>query len=286
MTNNFSLKTIRATVTLGKGMFSDGGNVKVIEGLACEAAIEKPGLPQRNSATLKVWGLKLENMEQLSMLAYRPLEAHHNLLRIEAGEQGGGLAPVFQGEITSAAADFNSAPDVCMELVALSGSYPQRIAEPPLTVRGEAPVDSLFARFAAEAGYAYRNEGVSGSVRDSHYPGSPIRKMEKLAGDIGCELFIDDGLVLTLPSGKARGGAAVFLSKNTGLLGYPTFTQEGISCRCLFNPALAHGGLIKVESIVPRASGTWKISRLTHNIAAYLPSGGSWESRIDAILPE
>lgn len=286
MPKSFSIKTIQIAVTLGKGNFSEGGNTKIIEGLSCDVSVQKPGLPEKNSAAVKIWGLKYEDMAQLTMLAFKPLESQHNLISIKAGEKGASLALIFQGEITSAFADFNAAPDVFMQFEADSGSYPQQIATPVTTVKGEAKADQLFSQFAAQAGYTYKNEGVTSSVQNAWFPGSPITKMEKLSKEIGCELIIDDGAIIILPAGQARAGNAVLLTKDTGLIGYPTFNQDGISCRCIFNPDLIYGGLIKVESIVPRASGVWRITKLTHHITAYIPGGGNWESQIEASYNE
>ncbi len=282
MPNSFSIKTIQLAVTLGKGDFSEGGNSKIIEGLACEATVHKPGLPDRHNASVKVWGLTYEDMAELTMLSFRPLESQHNLLEIRAGEKDKTLSLVFQGEIVRAAADFNTAPDVCMEFEAESGGYPQQLARPITTVTGEAGAERLFAQFAQEAGYAYRNEGVSGSVRNAWFPGPPVDKMFKLARDLDCELIIDDNTVVTMPAGQARAGNAVLLNKDAGLIGYPTFGQDGISCRCLYNPDLAYGGLARIESIVPRATGTWRITKLSHHLSAYTTGSGAWESRIEA----
>jgi hypothetical protein len=220
------------------------------------------------------------------MLNFKPLESQHNLIAIRAGEKGGMLPLVFQGEITGAFADFNACPDVSMRFEADSGGYAQQIALPPLTVSGEVPAERLFSRFSAEAGYTFVNEGVTASVSDAWFPGSPVARAEKLAHDTGCELIIDDGAIIALPAGKARSGNAVLLTRDTGLIGYPTFNQDGISCRCLFNPDLSYGGLIKVESIVPRASGVWRITKLTHSIAASVPGGGDWESQVEAAYTE
>ena len=286
MPQSFSLKTIRVSVTLGKGLFSAGGNTKTIEGLACDATVQKPGLPEKNSASVKLWGLPYDDMAQLTMLAFRPLESQYNLLEISAGEKGSALSLVFQGEISSAFADFNQVPDPCMQFEASSGSYPHKIAQSPTTTQGEASADHLFAQFAQDAGYSYKNEGVTGSVVNGWYPGSPVEKMTKLARDIGCDLLIDDGVVVVLPGGQARSGNAVLLSRDTGLLGYPTFTQDGIACRCLYNPDLLYDGLIKVESDVPRATGVWRITKLTHHLTAYVPGGGNWESQIEAAFNE
>ena len=281
MSGSFTKKAIRLAFTLGQS-----GNTKVINDLACEVSVRKAGLPDKNEARAKVWGLSYESMAQLATLTWKPLESRHNLISIEAGDKGGMLSVVFQGEVTRASADFNAAPDVCMEFEAESGAYPQQAKLPAATVDGEVPVEPLFEQFAAQAGYSFRNEGVSASVRNVCFVGSPYDKLRKLARHLGCDLFIDDGLVVAAPAGQARSGGTVTLSKDTGLIGYPTFTQDGISCRCLYNPALVHGGLVKVQSMVPRASGIWRITGLSHNLAADTPHGGSWESRIEAVYNE
>ncbi len=287
MPKSFSLKTIQLAVTLSQGGFDGGsGNTKIIEGLACQVTIEKPGLPEKNSLKARVWGMKYEDMAQLTMLAFKPLESQKNLIEVKAGDKGGALATIFQGEIISASADFNSAPDVAMDFEADSGSYPNQIAGPTATVAGEAPAANLFAQFASEAGYEYKNEGVEASVKDAWFPGSPIEKAMKLARDIGCELLIDDGVMITMPEGQSREGNAVLLNSANGMIGYPTFNQDGIVCRCIFNPDLQYGGLIQVESIVPKATGVWKITKLSHDLSAYVPGGGDWESKIEAASNE
>lgn len=284
MSQSFSLKTIQITITLGKGKFSSGGNVKVIEGLACDVSVIKPGGLEKNSANVRIWGLNYNTMAELTMLSFMPLESNHNLITIEAADQGKPFAMVFHGEIISAFADFNQAPSPVMQLEADSGGYAQQIPMPVQTVRGTVEADQLFSQFATAAGYTYRNEGVTTTVSNAWYPGSPIDKMNKLAKDIGCDLIIDDGMIIVMPAGKPRAGNAVLLSKDTGMIGYPTFNQNGITCRCIFNPNLSYGGLVKVESIVPRAEGIWRIVKLTHAISAYIPNGGNWESLIEAVF--
>ncbi|MDR2947130.1 MAG: hypothetical protein LBV79_10340 [Candidatus Adiutrix sp.] len=286
MPKSFAVKTIEISVTLSQGSFGEGGNTKIIEGLACEVSVDKPGLPEKNSANIKIWGMKYDDMAQLTMLSFRPLESQNNLIQVKAGDLDGALALVFQGEITRASADFNAAPDVAMEFEADSGSYPNQIASPVMTVNGEAQAVNLFSQFAAEAGYEFKDEGVTASVQNAWFPGSPIEKCQKLARDIGCELVIDDGVIIVMPAGQAREGNAVLLNKDNGLIGYPTFNQDGIVCRCIFNPDLQYGGLMKMESIVPRATGVWKITKLSHSLSAYVPGGGNWETNIEAAYNE
>ena len=57
------IKTIKTTIILGEGEFEGGGNTKIIEGLATTAQVPKAGLPEKNSAEIRIQGLKLSDME-------------------------------------------------------------------------------------------------------------------------------------------------------------------------------------------------------------------------------
>ncbi len=309
---SYSLKTIRVTVSIGQGVFSEGGNTKVIEGLACDATIQKPGLPEQNSASVKIMGLSYNSMKQLTFLSFRPLESYRNTITIEAGEQGKSLSTVFRGHITRASADLNTAPDPTMNFDAASGYFAQQISSPPTAVQGEASASQLMRGWASEASLSFYNQGITALVRNTYYPGDPISKMKKLAHDIGCDLILDDDTVIILPAGNPRGdipaskstestspesggigpgvgggggGRVTLLSRDTGMIGYPTFNQSGISVKSIFNPAVLYGSRIKVDSLTPGASGDWIVTKLTHSISAYNPGGGPWETQIEGSAP-
>jgi hypothetical protein len=287
MAKSFTKKVIELQIILGQGDFGGApgeagvsGNTRTIMGLPVEAEIKKPGLPDKNSASIKVTNLRYEDMEQLTMLAFKPLELKKNMIRVRAGDDGGDLSVAFEGEISSASADFNTAPDVVMKFEAQSGIYPQLKAAGPVSVAGEASAAQLIEQQATEMGYKFENQGVSGSVRNAVFNGSPMKKAQDIAAQVGCEMIVDDGIIIIMKPGAARQGNAVLLTRDTGMIGYPTFNQDGIVCRCLYNPELQQGGLIKIDSLVPRASGTWKIVNLTHKWTAF--KNGPWESNIEA----
>lgn len=276
------IKTIQVCVTLSSGGFETGGNTKTFEGFAVSVNVTKPGLPEKNKASVKITGLSMDDMTKMTTLAFSPQKIQNNILQIKAGEQGGSLGLVFEGEITTAYADFNTAPEITMNIEAQSGAYPALIPSKQEAVNGEAAAADLIQKYAAEAGYGFRNEGVSGSVKNAVLNGTPIEKMKDVANQMGIELIIDDGTVFIMPPEKARSGNAVLLKADSGLVGYPTFNQDGISIKAFYNPSFQLGGLVSVESIVPKASGTWKISKLTHNLEAYKP-GAQWISQIEGV---
>lgn len=278
------IKTIRTTIILGEGEFDGGGNTKIIEGLATTVQVTKAGLPEKNSAEVRIQGLKLADMEQLTFLSFLLGEYRKNHILIEAGDKGGELSVVFKGDITAASADFSTAPDVTMKFNALTAGWSVLIADSPTSVQGEATAESLISQFAQQAGFNFVNNGVTESVKNATFNGSPVQKAQAVADEVGCELLMDDETWTIQPWGKPRGDA-VLLKAESGMIGYPSFTQDGITCECFYNPRLQLGGQIKIESIVPRASGYWKITKLSHDLAAY--TQGRWVSRIDGMyLPE
>ena len=283
MPTSFTRKIIELDITLAKGLFSSGGNRKTISGLPCTVTIDKPGPPSTNSASIKITGLSYEDMDQLTTLAFKPLESRHNLISVLTGEgDAGATCLAFSGEITDAAADFNSAPDVTLAIEAISGAYPQQLAHDPLSVNSDASLAELIAQFAAAAGYGFVNEGFAGSLRNTTFVGPPIKKAKQAAREAGADLLIEDGIMTLLPKSGSRRGGSFLISPQTGLIGYPTFNENGISCRCLYNPALRHDSLIEVRSISPHATGLWRTTRLTHSLSAFTPNGGPWESHITA----
>jgi hypothetical protein len=276
---SFTRKIIEMTFVLSDGDFG-GGNALTVNGLSCSVSIEKPGLPDKGTAKIGLVGLTLAHMEELTTLAFRAGEMQRNLVTIKAGD-GDSMAVVFEGEITMAWTDFNKAPDPETQIEAESGAYPQRIAEPPMSVKGEAPVAGLIEQEARAMGYAFKNEGCVASVRNAVFNGSPLEKIQKMARQVGAGLLVDDREVVLLPAKDApRGGDAVLLNKDTGMIGYPTFNQDGIQVKCLFNPDLKQGGLVKVESVLPKSTGVWRITKLSHDLAAFRQ--GPWNSAVEA----
>jgi hypothetical protein len=279
---SFTIKTLRATIALAKGSFGEG-NAVTIEGLPMAATVSKPGGADMNKMNLDIKGLGIEKMERLTTLAFRPLQSLNNRIKLEAGDLGGKLGLVFAGEMSAAVPKFETDGNVGLAIEALTGWFPNQIAASPISVKGETTIERLMGEFAAEAGYALKNEGVSGSVKNSIFRGSPILKARTLARQTGIELLIDDGRFVIMERGEAIKGKIPLISKESGLLGYPSFSNDGVDATCIYDGRLEIGGKVEIKSVVPKASGTWKISKLEHKLEAYVPGGGEWLTAFSAV---
>jgi hypothetical protein len=273
-------KTIRTTIILAEGEFEDGTNTRVIEGLATTVDITKAGLPEKNTAKIKIANLAMSDMEKMTFLAFRPLQNRKNKIMVEAGNLGEELSVVFKGDITSSFPDFSNAPDIFFNIEAMTSGWSLLLNTSPTSVDGEMPVSQLMAGWAQEAGFGLINNGITASVCNATYNGSPIEKAQQCANEVGIELLIDDENFTIQEWGNPLGDAVV-VNPQSGLIGYPNFTNDGISARCFFTPKLKLGGQVKIESIVPRASGYWKLTKLTHALSAY--TTGEWRSSFDGM---
>lgn len=275
----YSQKSIRLTITLDK---NGQNNQYTFDGFATHCSISKQGGVDFAKATVEIYGLSLDTMAQLTMLSFRPLGRRWNLLQIEAGE-GGEMAVVFQGEVTSAFADLNGASPV-MKMEAQTGAYPVLKPEPQIAVSGQQSASEIVSMLAQKTGKTFRNDGVEAMLSDCIVTGDPITKMRSIADSVGADLLIDDDEIVLLPRGKKREtGGIPLVSASTGMVGYPTFSAQGIQATSYFRPDLKIGAAVRLESIVPSASGVWKIISLTHELTANNPSGGAWRTSFEGM---
>ena len=280
MAKSFTKKQIRVGLALYKG---EQKRSLVYEGVETHVSVEKPGEPDENKATVEMYNLSMDAMRDMTTLSFRPLQSKKNLIVVFAGDETEGMSQCFAGEIQTAYADFSGAPTIKMHIEAAAGSYPSLKASPPIAVKGSQSAASLIEQFAKESGYSFQNNGVTSSVKNAVLNGDPVTKMRTVANMVGCELIVDDNQVKIQPYDKGLDqGNAVLMDKDSGMLGYPTFTSEGIKLRCLYNPDLQLGGMVDVKTVVPGAEGTWKITKLSHSLVANSNAPGDWFSEVEA----
>lgn len=280
----FSVKTVRITIQLRKGEFDNGGNTVIIEGLPVSVTVTKQGGEAKNKASVTVDNLKLETATQLTTLAFKRLETYNNVIQIDAGSQGAELSTIFIGEITSAVPVMSDSK-LLLKIEALAGYYPALIPSTPTSVQENTTVEKLMKQFADEAGYSFENKGITASIANSVFIGSPVEKAKTLARQADVDLLIDDNKFTIQPFEAPKDGQIPLLSRSTGLIGYPSFSNEGINCKSVFNDKLKVGGYFKLESILPHASGEWQITKVEHRLEAYTPNSGTWESDVTGVLP-
>lgn len=260
----------------------DGGSMSIRD-FACDVSVEKVGLPDKNKAKCTIYGLSMQTIEQLTSLCFLPLTYKKNRIVIRAGDEGN-LSQLYIGDITVSHGVGQGAPDFALEIEAQTGFVAAMTAQDPETVDGKTQTGGIVDKIMTPFGFTRESQGGEDvQIQNAVLQGDPLHKAWQAASQSGRELVVDDDKMLLLPETGVRQGAAVELSVETGLVGYPNFTSEGITCRSFFNPNIQYGGELHLTSALPKASGTWRITKVTHNLSAYKAGGGPWFTEIEAM---
>lgn len=277
----YTQKDIAVTVAM------DGQEAITFKDFAVSVSIDKSGCPAYPKASVVLKGLSLNTMERLTHLGFKSFSLKRNKINISAGEKGKTLSVVFKGEIVNAWADFNATPSPVFKIEANCGLFPALIPQPPISVNGNQTVTGLIDQITKEIGYTLENNDITASIKDCIIDGDPVTKMRRIADAVGVDLIFDDEKVVLIKNHGTRKtqGSVPLINATNGMIGYPTFTNNGINVSTFFRPDLRIGANFKLETIVPRASGTWKITGLRHELCANDPGSQSWKTNITAIYP-
>jgi len=258
-------REIKLQFQLGAGDFGKAGQDTVtFDGLRCSVDIVHGGIATAQ-ADVQVWGMPLALMNQLTVTQKTRFEQqHNNRLTIWAGD-GETMAIAFVGDVMEAWADGRQAPDVAFHVTAATGLIDLGQTIPPTSFRGSVGAALALEQIAGQINYTFENNGVDATLTSPYKPGSPQAQIESICADIGCEYTIDgiNKVVAIWPRGSGRPGDIV-ISPETGMIGYPSFSQGGIQVSTLFNPNLTFGRKFRVESEFTPAKGEWKVYGLFH----------------------
>jgi len=283
----FARRIINLRFLLDSGSFNAKGDDLVdITGLRVSANVTKAGTASNADCELRIWGMPLSLMNRLTVLNKLAFgEQVNNTVIVSAGDEDKGVSVLFQGTIQEAWVEAKQAPDVMFYVRATSGMYKALKPIPPTSYRGGVDGAVALSGLAQQIGLQFTNHGVTGKIRNPYWPGAAKQQLDKMCQALHCIAFVDDvtHVLHVWPKGQARQDPAILLSPATGLVGYPSYTQNGIAVRSLYNPNLSFGRTVKIESDLLPACGEKVIIAISHNLDANMPGGG-WFSEVQCAL--
>lgn len=279
---SFTHRIVNLSFQLGQGDFGTAGKDTVtFEGLRCSANIVHDGY-QSARADVQVWGMSLDMMNKLTVTNKFFFEQRlYNRLTIMAGDEKG-TAVCFTGGIMEAWTDGRQPPDMMFHVSAASGFVDMAQTIPPTSYRGGVDAALAISEIAKQIRYSFENSGVTATLMNPYKPGTPKAQIESICQDIDCQVLIDETkkLVAIWPKGQARAGEVIRIAPDSGLIGYPAFSQAGIQFSTLYNPSLEYGRAIRVESQLKPANGQWMVTALAHRLESNVPNG-QWSTDIE-----
>lgn len=272
------------TFQLANGVFDEIGNdTSEASGYRASVTISHAGQLTAGRADVRIWGLSMSTMNRLTVTsAYDLPQLANNLVIISAGDENGGSAVCYIGNIMEAWVDGSGPPDMAFYLSANTAAYVGRKPVPPLSYNGSVDASILLAGIASQMDKAFENNGVTGVLVDPYKPGDLKSQLDSICRDLDCDYTVDEpGVLAVWPKGESKKGSpSIILSPETGMVGYPAFSQYGLRVRSIYNPNLAYGRKVEVQSAIGTAAGTWVIQNVTHSLDTETV-GGQWFTDID-----
>lgn len=280
---SFSEKKITVNFNLANGSFGDGkNNTATISGLRTSAIIQATGGASNSNMNLSIWGLPLSMMNQLSTVGTQLNARYDNAVTVEAGDDESGMTLVFGGRIFEAFVDGNSQPNVAFRVQAAPGPFVAVKPVPALSVRGSADAAGMMGNLAKQMGFAFENNGVNVKLANPYFGGTAWTQAMAIARHGNFDLIFERNAMVISPRGKPRQGDAILIAPETGLVGYPQFSEAKVIVRCLFNPAVKQLGLVEVKSDLTPANGKWQVLAIVYELEAQIPNG-KWFMTLELI---
>jgi hypothetical protein len=126
------------------------------------------------------------------------------------------------------------------------------------------------------------------------FSGTVKTLLDQLTKQIDLEWNVQAGVLRILPRNETDGQDAVLVTKETGLIGFPTKTKKRVEFRSLLNNKIAIGGAVKLISqqitglttaksqSVINAGVVLKVEKATFEGDS---SEGAWEVRVEGSIP-
>lgn len=278
----FTRKVLKFTITLGEGTFGDTVSDTVeLQGFRAMADLANPGGESMGMIQAKIWGLSPKLINQLTSIGtINKAVRLKNSIFLDAGDDSS-LANVFQGTIFDAWADYNSAPDIGFNIIAYAGLAAALKPVNPTSYNGPADVSSIMQDFATEAGLQFEDYGVQVQLSNPYFQGTTLSKIRSCARAANIFHVVERGVLVISPRDKGRGADPIAVSKDTGMVGYPTLSSKGLQLKMAFNNEIILNGDILVTSAVPMACGKWRTTMVSHSLSSELPDG-PWFTNLEA----
>ena len=262
----------------------------------------------KDNCNISIYGLSVDKLTELTFITWNPIKEvdPRNTVKVIVNDQ-----TVYQGNTYRVFADFSEAPEVCLRITGVVGTYlasrPQQDTE--IKATQQRTVGNVFTELGNLAGV---NTVVNVSVKDNICPditlsGSLYNQIATLAKSLGLQFDLAYGYLRvsskdevlgfsetdTIGSesrstsskdevlgfsetdtigSESRSTGLPIINLTNGLVGYPVFNNRGVNFRAIFDPKIRPGNIIELDSIVPQVRGRYRVAAKSSTLST-LPNG-------------
>ena len=276
-------------ITVGSG--SSGFDVS---NLRCTFKIEKQVDETPNYSEVAIYNLAYSTVALIKPGA---------TVTIEAGYENGNFGSIFTGQVVQPYSVREDGIETKLVLVCQdSGDYLNQTFTNKTLQKGSTHGDVIHVCTDTEKitlGHVSKEVEASGDyIRGKVLFGNSAEYVSKVAVDAQAQMYVDDGVLNIVTADDYSSNSVIELNPDTGLVGDPSQTDDGVSAQCLINPSIRLNTLIHIDSsyitqkaltnaesepVSFSANGTYKVIKLTYEGDTH---GDPWYCNIDAIAQD
>ncbi len=271
----YSKKELRYEFALSNGSFDKEGNDKIsIDNVKSSFRVGSYGSYGGVQSEIMIFGLSLDRLAMLSgkgIGVWTP--AQDTSISVYVG-----VNKIFSGGIFASYANMNGQPETALIMNAVAGLSLKTSSSSAFSQPGAVPVSTMLGAICNIFGFKLNAYGIDGVIaQNPNFAGSPMDQIRDICLAHGLRYQVFDNVVTVWPEKSAVDDVIPLVSSESGLIGYPVFSQNGITFQTQFSTLLSQGRVIELVTSLPNASGRYLLNVVEHFLSSWT-EGGSWHT--------
>lgn len=221
----------------------------------------------QNEATITISNLDKATQDYI-MSETTPFNfnATQKTVTIKAGRQSYGTAVIYSGNIISAS--LSQPPDITITLKCLTGNFLKTNIFASQQA-GSARFSQIAAQIAQQNNLVLNNQATDKNISNYNFTGSGLDQVKLINSFGGINAFVDGNTLVIKDALIPLRGTTRILNADSGLIGIPEFTEQGLRATYLLDNKTVIGGGLQISSnIYPAINGHYVIYKLGFNITS------------------
>jgi len=232
-----------AVYASGTGETANADQGIELSSLRCTFHITKNTNTTPNTINAKIYNMSPQTMAKV---------IEFTRVQVSAGYKYADYGMIYDGIVVMYKRGKENATDTYLEIIGGDGEDKINrmpfLANFPAGTKDKEIIDRAVAALGLKVGYVDPDLGGDAVIRGVTFAEGVRDTLRDMMNKYGGKFFVDNGNVYIIRNDKYLPGEAVVLSPRSGLVGVPEVTPQGIHVRCLLNPKIRLGGLVRIDS--------------------------------------
>lgn len=242
------------------------GRMKFYEGLNITASGTKYANANQNECEVKITNVDKATRDYL-LTETSPINDNRTPKRliVQAGRKSTGVSTLYEGDITSAVG--SQPPDIIVCIKAKTGDF-QKGNIVGRSANGKTPLSNIAKNVANDLGLKLDFQATEKQISNYSHSGAALKQVDRLGTTGAVSAYINNGVLVVKDINVPLKGRTRVLNIDTGMIGIPEFTEQGIKVKMLFDNQTDLGYGLEITSIMnPAANGLYVVYKLGYEVA-------------------